>query len=123
MSVTDNILKTIDYAIDKKTKHLLNMDVMGIISSINNDGTYEVKIDDAVYQRVPNGSGIGYKKGDSVWVHSPNGDFNKKFIISSRASNSGKLFNNSGEGSHGGGGSINPDDIITNAEIRAMFRR
>ena len=42
MSVTDNILKTIDYAIDKKTKDLINQDMSGVISGIKDDGNYYV---------------------------------------------------------------------------------
>jgi len=119
MSVTDNLLKTIDYAIDKRTGHLSHMDISGVIVSANSSGTYQVLINNVQYE-IPNGSGISFKKGDLVWVHSPNGNFNKKFIISSRVSNS-KSFNNSGSGQAGGGSTISADDIITDEEIDAMF--
>lgn len=120
MGVTENLLKTIDYAIDKKTKYLSNMDLAGIITDLpDSNQAYLVSINDASY-RITDGSGIGFKKGDLVWVHCPNGDFNKKFIISSRTGNS-KMFSNDSDGEYGQGGSINPDDYITDAEIDAMF--
>lgn len=119
MSVTDNLLKTIDYAIDKRTGHLSHMDISGVIVSANSSGTYQVLINNVQYE-IPNGCGISFKKGDMVWIHCPNGDFNKKFIISSRVSNS-KSFKNSGSGQAGGGSTISADDIITDAEIDAMF--
>lgn len=119
MSVTDNILKTIDYAIDKKTKDLINQDMSGVIIGIKPDGNYSVLLQGQEYV-IPNGCGISFKIGDLVWVHSPNGNFEKKFIISSRTPNS-KSFNNKGTGEYGGGSSISPDDIITNEEIDAMF--
>ena len=119
MSVTDNILKTIDYAIEKRTRELFNQDLSGVITGIKNDGNYVVLLQGEEYI-VPNGCGISFKIGDLVWVHSPNGKFEKKFIISSRTPNS-KSFTNRGSGEYGGGSSINPDDIITNEEIDAMF--
>lgn len=120
MSVSDSILKTIDYAIEKRTSYLSNMDVSGIIVGLpDNNDAYLVRLNDADY-RIPNGSGIGYKIGDLVWVHSPNGDFNKKFIISTRSSNS-KSFTNDSSGDYGEGSTISPDDIITDAEIDEMF--
>lgn len=119
MSVTDNILKTIDYAIDKRTSYLSHMDTSGVVVETNDSGTYQVLINNVQYE-VPNGSGISFKKGDLVWVHSPNGDFNRKFIISSRAPNS-KSFKNSGSGQSGSGGTLSKDDIITDEEIDAMF--
>lgn len=119
MSIADNILKTIDYAIDKKTKDLFNQDLSGIISNINSDGTYQILIQGENYT-VPNGCGISFKIGDLVWVHSPNGKFEKKYIISSRTSNS-KSFTNVGSGKFGGGANINNSDIITDDEIDAMF--
>ncbi len=119
MSVTDNILKTIDYAIDKKTKDLINQDMSGVISGIKDDGNYYVLLQGENYV-VPNGCGISFKVGDLVWVHSPNGSFDKKFIISSRSPYS-KIYTNEGDGDYGKGSSINPADIITNAEIDAMF--
>ena len=120
MSVTDSILQTIDYAIEKRTKHLMDMDVGGVIAGINKDDTYQVKINDAEY-KISNGSGIAFKQGDLVWVHSPNGDFNRKFIISSRTSNSKKYVNQSNSEYGEGGGGISPSDIITDREIDEMF--
>lgn len=120
MAVTDSILKTIDYAIGKRTEHLMNMDISGIIVSIpDKDDAYTVKISNQNY-KVPNGSGLGFKEGDTVWIHSPNGDFNRKYIIAKKVS-SANLSRNSGTGETGEGGSIGDDDIITNEEIDAMF--
>lgn len=120
MSVTDNLLKTIDYAIEKRTKYLSAMDTSGIVVAINSSGTYQVLMNDVEYE-LANGCGISFKVGDLVWVHSPNGDFNRKFIISSRSPNS-KSFSNKGSGSYGPGSSVTPSDIITDAEIDAMFQ-
>lgn len=119
MSATEEILKTIDYAIDKKTKVFSRMDLPGVIDGIKPDGSYSVQIQGESYV-VANGCGISFKSGDLVWVHCPNGDFNKKYIVSARVSNS-KTFDNAGEGDYGGGATINPSDFITNAEIDAMF--
>lgn len=119
MSVTDQLFKTIDYAIDKKTKKLFDQDISGIVVGINSTGSYQVLINDVTYE-IPNGCGLAFKSGDLVWVHSPNGDFNKKFIISARSSSS-KEFNNESSGDYGPGSSVTPEDIITNAEIDAMF--
>ena len=119
MSIADELLKTIDYAIEKRTNYLTNMDVSGIIVGSNSNGSYIVLINETEYD-VPNGSGISFKTGDLVWVHSPNGDFNKKYIISSRSPNS-KAFANQGSGDYGHGATISPSDFITNEEIDAMF--
>lgn len=119
MSVTDNILKTIDYAIEKRTKHLMDMDIGGVIEYADDDGVYHVTIEKTSY-KIPNASGVAFKRGDQVWIHCPNGDFNKKFIIGSRTGDS-KITKNDGGGSYGPGSSITPQDIITNAEIDAMF--
>ena len=122
MSVTDSILKTIEFAIDRKIKPYTNMDIAGIIVGIPDDtnDAYQVRIDKAEY-KIVNGTGIGFKAGDLVWVHCPNGDFNKKYIISSRSSYS-KFFRNTSNNQQGGGSSgITEDDIITNEEIDAMF--
>ena len=120
MGVTDNILKTIDYAIAQRTKPLMNMDMAGIIEDLpDSNQAYLVSINKASY-RITNGSGMGFKRGDLVWVHCPNGDFNKKFIISSRTGSSNQ-FSNDSDGEYGEGGCINPDDYITDAEIDAMF--
>ena len=119
MSITDELFQTIDYAIKKRTNYLKDMDVSGIIMGSNNDGSYIVLINETEYN-VPNGCGISFKTGDLVWVHSPNGDFNKKYIISSRSPNS-KAFTNKGSGDYGHGATINPSDFITDAEIDAMF--
>ena len=120
MDITTNILKTIDYAIAKRTSYLSNMDTSGIIVGLpDKNDAYLVQIQDANY-RIPNGSALAFQVGDKVWVHSPNGDFNKKFIISSASSNS-KSFSNDNGGEYGPGGSVSPDDIITNEEIDAMF--
>lgn len=119
MSVTDSVLKTIDYAIDMKTKKLLNTDEMGIVNRVNTDGTYNVLIQGEYYD-VPNGSGIPFKSGSLVWVHSPNGNFNKKYIIASRVSVT-KSFSNENEGDSGGSGMISPSDLCTNADIDGMF--
>lgn len=118
--VTDSIFKTIDVAIDKRVGYLKDMDIAGIIVDIpDKDDAYTVEIKHENY-KVPNGSGLGFKRGDKVWVHCPNGDFTKKFIIASKAS-SFNINKNSGTGETGEGGSISPDDIITDAEIDAMF--
>lgn len=117
--VEEEIFKTIDYAINKKTKKFSQMDAPGVIDSVKPDGSYTVQIQGESYA-VPNGCGISFKAGDLVWVHSPNGDFNRKYIVSARVSNS-KTFSNAGEGEYGGGGGISPEDIITDAEIDAMF--
>ncbi len=120
MNVAENILKTIDYAIEKRTSYLSNMDTSGIIVDLpDTNDAYLVQINDANY-RVPNGSALAFKVGDKVWVHSPNGNFSKKFIISAASSNS-KSYKNDSSGDYGSGGSISPDDIITDAEIDAMF--
>lgn len=120
VNITDNLLRTIDYAIDQKTKKFQTMDTSGLIVALpDNNGAYLVEINDAQY-RIPNGSGIGFKVGDLVWVHCPNGDFKKKFIISSRTGNS-KMYSNESDSEYGEGSGINPDDIITDAEIDAMF--
>lgn len=122
MNVTDSILKTIEYAIDKKLKPYTNMDISGIVVGIpDGNDAYKVRIDDVTYN-VVNGSGIGFKLGDLVWIHCPNGDFNKKFIISSRSSNSKSFVNNGSSQQGSGTTSISDDDIITNNEIDAMFQ-
>ena len=123
MNVTDSILKTIEYAIDKKLKPYTNMDVSGIIVRIPEDDNdaYKVQIDDVEY-KVANGSGIGFQVGDPVWIHCPNGDFNKKFIVSSKSSNSKKSVVNSSSTQGGGSYAITKKDIITNEEIDAMFQ-
>ena len=118
--VTDGIFKTIDVAIDKRVGYLKDMDIAGIIVDIpDKDDAYTVEIKHEQY-KIPNGSGIGFKRGDKVWVHCPNGDFTKKFIIASKAS-SFNINKNSGAGETGEGGTISDDDIITDAEIDAMF--
>lgn len=122
MSVTEEIFKSIQIALDEKTKTLFNTDVAGIIDSIAENGAYNVTIDKTNYI-VPNGSGLVFKKGDLVWVHSPNGDFNKKFIIGSRSGNA-KTFTNDSSADYGGGGgagAITSKDIITDEEIDEMF--
>lgn len=118
--VTDGIFKTIDVAIDKRVGYLKDMDMAGIIVDIpDKDDAYTVKISNQNY-KVPNGSGLGFKEGDTVWIHSPNGDFNSKYIIAKKVS-SANLSRNSGTGQTGEGGSISSDDIITDEEIDAMF--
>ena len=119
MSVTNEIYKTIDYAIKQRMGYLTNMDIAGVIEGTDDDGVYKVTIEKGSY-RVPNASGVAFKRGDQVWVHCPNGDFNKKFIVGSRTGES-KISKNEGSGSYGPGGSITTDDIITDAEIDAMF--
>lgn len=119
MSVTDNILKTIDYAIDKKMEKVVRMDESAVIIGIEDNGLYKVLLQGKEYY-VSNGSGISFKTGDLVWIHYPNGDFNKKYIISSRTPNN-KSFDNAGTGEWGSGGTINPDDFATIADIDAMF--
>ena len=123
MSVTEEIFKSIQIAIDEKTKKLFNTDVAGIIAdSSPENGAYEVTIDKVIY-RVPNGSGLAFKRGDLVWIHCPNGDFNKKFIIASRSGNA-KAFSNDSSSDYGGGGgagAVTSRDIITNEEIDEMF--
>ena len=116
----EDLFKTIEYAVTKETKQFKNMDISGIVISANENATYTVLINETEYLNVPNGSGISFKTGDLVWVHSPNGDFNKKYIISSRSPNS-KAFANQGSGDYGHGAIINPSDFITDAEIDAMF--
>lgn len=124
MSVTDEIFKTIDIAIDSKIKGLLNTDVAGIIEESADNGAYTVIVDKVKYT-VPNCSGMSFKRGDLVWLHSPNGDFNKKFIIASRSGNAKSYANDSGSDYGGGGGSgagsITSRDIITDEEIDEMF--
>lgn len=121
--VTDNILRTIDYAIDKKMEKVKQMDESGVIVGVDSSGTYRVLIQGETYS-MPNGCGISFKNGDLVWVHYPNGNFNKKYIISSRTPNS-KTFDNAGSGEPGGGGStgesITWDDFATIADIDALF--
>ena len=120
MSVTDSILKTIDYAIDKKISNLKDMYISGVILDIpSDDDAYLVQIGKATY-KVYNGSGIALKSGDAVWIHCPNGDFNQKYISATKSSNF-KKYTNSGTGDYGEGGTINPNDIITDEEIDAMF--
>lgn len=116
----EDLFKTIEMAVDKKTKPLTTMDIQGIVIGANENATYTVLINETEYRNVPNGSGISFKTGDIVWIHSPNGDFNKKYIISSRSPNSGS-FANQGTGDYGHGATINPSDFITDAEIDAMF--
>ena len=123
MSVTDEIFKTIQIALDEQTKELFNTDVAGIIASSSpENGSYEVTIDKVIY-KVPNGSGLAFKRGDLVWIHCPNGDFNKKFIIASRSGNAKTFSNDSGSdyGGGGGAGAVTSRDIITNEEIDEMF--
>ena len=105
MAVTDSILKTIDYAIGKRTEHLMNMDISGIIVSIpDKDGYYNIT------HQILSKYGIPYLiKTD-----------NRKYIIAKKVS-SANLSRNSGTGETGEGGSIGDDDIITNEEIDAMF--
>lgn len=119
MSVGDNLLKVIDYAIERRTDFLYNMDLAGIISYADESGIYQVTIDNQDY-KVPNASGLAFKRGDQVWVHCPNGDFNKKYIVGSRTGSS-KISKNDGSGDYGPGGTVTAQDIITNAEIDAMF--
>lgn len=119
MSVTEEIFKSIDIAINEKTNKLFNTDVAGIIEEAMDNGIYKVSIDKHTYQ-VPNGSGIAYKSGDLVWIHCPNGDFNRKFIIGRRAGRN-KVYTSDSSGEYGGGSSVTSQDIITNAEIDAMF--
>ena len=122
MSVTEEIFKSIKIAVDEATKGLYDMDVAGIIKEpADEQNTYWVTIDKIDY-KVPNDSGMTFKRGDLVWVHSPNADFNKKFIIASR-SGSAKSYTNDSSASSGGGGagSITSKDIITDEEIDEMF--
>ena len=121
MSVTEEIFKSIKIAVDEATKGLTNMDVAGIIKEPEGSNAYWVTIDKTDY-KVPNDSGMTFKTGDLVWIHSPNGDFNKKFIIASRSGNAKSFTNDSGSESGGGGaGSITSKDIITDEEIDEMF--
>lgn len=119
MSVTNSIFESIDIAIKERTKKLFNTDVSGVIDGVDEKGIYSVLIDKERYD-VPNGSGMSFKRGDMVWVHCPNGDFNKKFILGGRTGSS-KTYVNESDGDYGEGSSITPQDIITNQEIDAMF--
>ena len=122
MSVTEEIFKSIQIAIDEKTKKLFNTDVAGIVDGLNDNGAYDVIIDKVSYT-VSNGSGLAFKRGDLVWLRCPNGDFNKKFIIASRSGNAKTFTNDSGAdyGGGGGAGAITSKDIITDEEIDEMF--
>ena len=122
--VTDNILKTIDYAIDKKMEKIKQTDESGVITGIGANGIYEVLLQGEKYL-ISNGCGIAFKVGDLVWVRYPNGNFNKKFIYSSRTPNS-KTYDNAGTGEYGGGGTstgteITLADFATIADIDALF--
>lgn len=122
MSANENILKTIDYGIKKSMQKYEQMDDSGVITNIGDNGMYQVLLQGEKYW-IPNGCGIAFKIGDLVWIHCPNGNFNKKYIISSRTPNS-KMFNNAGTGEYGEGSTgdgLTLEDFAKIADIDALF--
>lgn len=77
--ISEEILKTIDYAIQRKTEKFNVSDFAALIVGTN--GKYcTVKINNAAY-KVKNGTNITFSVGDICLVHCINYDFNNKIII------------------------------------------
>ena len=81
-SLSDKLLETIDYAIERQTKDLRNNFVRATVIGILPDKKYKVSINGAEYG-LRSGNGLSYSSGDVVMVHIPNGDYNKAYILSS----------------------------------------
>lgn len=79
-NIQDEIIKAIKLIVDNEIGNLKNSDMEAKIVSINSDGTYKVRINNADYD-VKNGTNISFKIGTKVLVHSINGNFNNKVIV------------------------------------------
>ena len=77
----DALLEAIDIMIENKLKKLnFNYYVDGVIQSKNNDNTYDVLINGAVYKNIPSKHNFDYSVNDTVQILVKNGNWNKKFI-------------------------------------------
>lgn len=68
--------------IDKKLKNAkFDKSRVGVISGINANGTYEVKIDGIVYSQVQSINSIGYKLNQTVKIIIPMNQINLSYIV------------------------------------------
>ena len=81
-SLSDKLLETIDYAIERQTKDLRNNFVRATVLGTLPDNKYKVAINGVEYG-LRSGNGLAYSAGDVVMVHIPNNDYNKAYILSS----------------------------------------
>lgn len=80
MAGSDQIIKTIKYALDKAQKNN-DYTFKSIIKSVNTDGTYTIKDQSGIDRKIKSGiSGLELKPGKMVWVKVPSGNIKDMHI-------------------------------------------
>ena len=83
MDIQKEIINTIDLLIEKRLSKLaISRDIPSVVTDIDGD-TYIVNINGGK-QKIKCGTNITLTKGSPIWVHVPNGDFSKAFILAKR---------------------------------------
>lgn len=83
MDIQKEIITTINLLIEKSLSKLaISKDIPSVVTDIDGDN-YIVNINGGK-QRLKCGTNITLRKGSTVWVHVPNGDISKAFIIATR---------------------------------------
>ena len=83
MDIQKEIINTIDLLIEKRLSKLtMSRDIPSVVTDIDGD-KYIVNINGGK-QKLKCGTNLTLSKGSTVWVHIPNGDFSKAFILSKR---------------------------------------
>lgn len=83
MDIQKEIINTITLLIDKKLSNLaISRDIPSVVTDIDGD-TYIVNINGSK-SRLKCGTDITLTKGSPIWVHVPNGDISKAFILAKR---------------------------------------
>lgn len=80
--IAEEILKTIDLAIQERVSKLYNTDIPSVVTEIKNN-KYKVTIN-GLEKFVKDGVGISPTVGQAVWVHLPNGNIRDAYISAFR---------------------------------------
>ena len=75
--ISEAILDYIDRVIESITNQT---DYLGTIVNKNSNDSYSIRVNGITYL-VPNGTDMEFSVGDTVWVHCPNGDKSRQFIM------------------------------------------
>ena len=82
MSISEKLLDVFEDMVNDKVNKYENMDYKAIIVGVIDAYKYKIRYNGEIFT-VPNATSKTFKVGDNVWIHRPNGDNTKQFIIAS----------------------------------------